>query len=235
MINTYMIAKDFVEEEGITTKSGSQPYATILKVKKLLEDFREQSFESRTGHRLYQCSKKHEDGGVNCPYCEGGLSSCIVCDGTEGSLPSECPGRKMTEEEQDAVYKGILNYVDHHWVRLALVIHEKGCKSKGKYCSCKPSPIIPENRQIETSQLDAAAQWVFDRRWAGTKFQDHVELCPTFGKGDYNHCQCCVCRGCTYHCVKWEVEEKQRIKEKLQDFFYGSEKHASPSNSVQTS
>jgi hypothetical protein len=57
---------------------------------------------------------------VNCqkPYCgicEGGLIICTVCGGAEGSLPTECPGRQMTEQEADAVYAGRLDFVHGAW------------------------------------------------------------------------------------------------------------------------
>jgi hypothetical protein len=38
------------------------------------------------------------------------LQHCKVCGGAEGSLPTLCPGRRMTEEEQDAVYAGELDF-----------------------------------------------------------------------------------------------------------------------------
>lgn len=38
------------------------------------------------------------------------LSHCKICGGAEGSLPTLCPGRRMTVEEQDAVYANRLNF-----------------------------------------------------------------------------------------------------------------------------
>ena len=38
------------------------------------------------------------------------LQYCSVCTGAEGSLPTLCPGRKMTEEEERAVYANELNF-----------------------------------------------------------------------------------------------------------------------------
>lgn len=40
------------------------------------------------------------------------LSHCRVCGGAEGSLPRMCPERRMTDEEQDLVYAGKLNFMD---------------------------------------------------------------------------------------------------------------------------
>jgi hypothetical protein len=38
------------------------------------------------------------------------LAMCAVCRGVEGSLPTECPGREMTGQEQARVYEGALDY-----------------------------------------------------------------------------------------------------------------------------
>ncbi|QRE00495.1 hypothetical protein [Burkholderia phage BCSR129] len=58
-------------------------------------------FEKHTG-----CDKDH------CHICDGGLAVCIVCGGAEGSLPTKCPGYRMTADQQDEVYAGRLNYTD---------------------------------------------------------------------------------------------------------------------------
>lgn len=54
-----------------------------------------------------------------------GLAYCRVCGGGEGSLPTECPGVRMTLEENQRVYAGALDVVDGQWVlrrRAGLVI-----------------------------------------------------------------------------------------------------------------
>jgi hypothetical protein len=40
-----------------------------------------------------------------------GLVECTVCNGAEGSIPTCCPGRPMTGDEQDAVYAGTLDFL----------------------------------------------------------------------------------------------------------------------------
>lgn len=52
----------------------------------------------------------------HCNICDGGLALCKVCGGAEASLPTECPGRRMTEQEELDVQTGCLNYVNGHWV-----------------------------------------------------------------------------------------------------------------------
>ncbi len=60
-------------------------------------------------HQLHSCN---ED---NCFVCRGGLSFCEVCKGAEASLPTDCPGRRLTHTEEDAIVAGALNFVDGQW------------------------------------------------------------------------------------------------------------------------
>lgn len=41
---------------------------------------------------------------------EDGLASCTVCGGGESSLPTDCPGRRMTADEMDAVSAGRIQF-----------------------------------------------------------------------------------------------------------------------------
>lgn len=43
---------------------------------------------------------------------EDDLSHCKVCGGAEGTLPTLCPGRRLTLEEQELIYNNRLDY-DH--------------------------------------------------------------------------------------------------------------------------
>lgn len=67
---------------------------------------------NETGHVDVECDC-HRTG---CNFCDGGLWACDVCNGLEGSMPSKCPGQKMTAEQRDAVYRGRLDYRDNGWV-----------------------------------------------------------------------------------------------------------------------
>lgn len=51
--------------------------------------------------------------------CDGGLALCTVCWGAEGSLATECPGEQMSDEHDEAVYGGELDFVDGAWVKSA--------------------------------------------------------------------------------------------------------------------
>ncbi len=50
-------------------------------------------------------------------FCAGGLALCTVCDGFEGTLTTECCGRKITDEEGYQIYKlGNLDFRNGQWV-----------------------------------------------------------------------------------------------------------------------
>lgn len=68
------------------------------------------------GHVEYKCTGCGDRVGY-CQWCDGGLYLCTVCDGAEGSLPTECPGRKMTSLESDSVYAGQIDFKDGEWTR----------------------------------------------------------------------------------------------------------------------
>lgn len=67
------------------------------------------------GHLDYVCLVEHQDGGVSCMFCAGGLSACSRCHAFEGAWPDECPGEWMTPEQVDAVYGGRLNFRAGAW------------------------------------------------------------------------------------------------------------------------
>lgn len=47
-------------------------------------------------------------GPYGCNLCN--LFLCSVCHGAEGSLPTDCPGVRMTEIQETLVYDGQLDY-----------------------------------------------------------------------------------------------------------------------------
>lgn len=64
------------------------------------------------GHvRETKCTR--DDCGGTCVVCC--LFICKVCNGAEGSLATECPGRRITSEEGDAIYAGTLDFVEGQW------------------------------------------------------------------------------------------------------------------------
>ena len=43
-------------------------------------------------------------------------TQCRNCGGSGGALPTQCPGRPMTNDERQAVLEGLLDYVDGQWL-----------------------------------------------------------------------------------------------------------------------
>lgn len=66
-----------------------------------------------TEHRYYKCPPDCDL--PHCPYCMGGLAYCIVCRAGEAELPSECPGRPMTNGERHGVMDGAIDYKEGVW------------------------------------------------------------------------------------------------------------------------
>ncbi|WVR18155.1 hypothetical protein JXVLWARM_CDS_0104 [Burkholderia phage Bm1] len=61
-------------------------------------------------HIKFECKQPCAES--HCRFCDGGLFLCTVCGGAEGSLPTKCPGYRMTIDQQDEVYAGRLNFTD---------------------------------------------------------------------------------------------------------------------------
>jgi hypothetical protein len=67
-------------------------------------------------HTPYKCGSRctYEN---HCMFCDGGLFCCTACNGFEGTLTTDCPGRFITEAEGDAIYRtGTLDFVGDRWV-----------------------------------------------------------------------------------------------------------------------
>lgn len=61
-------------------------------------------------HRYHHCRDP------NCGICNGGLKDCDVCGGAEASLPTDCPGVRMSADDADAVQAGHKDFVNGEWV-----------------------------------------------------------------------------------------------------------------------
>lgn len=59
------------------------------------------------GHHWAHCTRTHCTG---CHLCHGGIAICTTCNGMEGSLTTDCPGSRVTREQDEAVYAGELDY-----------------------------------------------------------------------------------------------------------------------------
>lgn len=61
-------------------------------------------------HILHTCEDER------CFTCNGGLALCTICGGAEATLPTHCPGNRMTTEQQEAVQNKQNDYVNGAWI-----------------------------------------------------------------------------------------------------------------------
>ena len=61
-------------------------------------------------HQIHKCPDPW------CWECCVGVRYCEVCQGGQISLPTDCPGRELTDDELDAVLRGTRDYVAGQWV-----------------------------------------------------------------------------------------------------------------------
>lgn len=67
-------------------------------------------------HTWYECHEHHDH---HCMFCDGGLGLCTVCNGFEGTLTTDCCGRRLTEDERHRIYElGTLDFRNGQWVEL---------------------------------------------------------------------------------------------------------------------
>lgn len=70
--------------------------------------------ESMIEHTKYVCTRQE---CYPCQFCDGGLFACTICGGFEGTLTTECPGRKLTPDEERLIYtEGKLDFRNGAWV-----------------------------------------------------------------------------------------------------------------------
>lgn len=53
----------------------------------------------------------------HCSICDGGLAYCKVCGGAEASLPTECPGEKMSAQTADDVVACRMDFKGGKWIK----------------------------------------------------------------------------------------------------------------------
>lgn len=71
-------------------------------------------------HTYYKCDGKHYEDDyyqTYCQFCDGGLATCTVCGGAEGTLTTDCVGTPVPEEVLvNLVWQGPWDYVDGKWI-----------------------------------------------------------------------------------------------------------------------
>lgn len=71
-------------------------------------------------HQLYSAEEARAEGGIDSTLyrhvADGGLAVCKTCGCFEGSLASECPGTRVSADDQDRIYNGEVDFVGGQWV-----------------------------------------------------------------------------------------------------------------------
>ena len=67
-------------------------------------------------HRLYVTEDHGAPSTILDRNGEVVLSLCKVCGGAEGAMPTDCPGRALSEQQLDDIYAGRLDYRGDVWV-----------------------------------------------------------------------------------------------------------------------
>ncbi len=65
----------------------------------------------------------HQPPEERCHVCDGGLSVCRVCGGAEGTLTTECSGKRLPTGYDDLVYAGRVDFVGGEWRKKDLLCH----------------------------------------------------------------------------------------------------------------
>ena len=65
-----------------------------------------ESLKKPYDHTWFECDCHR----VGCQFCDGGLGACTVCGGFEGSLATECPGKRLSDKTLDAIWKGYIDF-----------------------------------------------------------------------------------------------------------------------------
>lgn len=86
-------------------------------------------------------------------FCDGGLFSCTRCGGFEGTLPSQCPGEKMTSEQETGVYAGRLDFREGAWVNAPSGSVSSHYDGRPGLPSASNPAVIPEPPPVRTDSL----------------------------------------------------------------------------------
>lgn len=63
-----------------------------------------------TEHDLWKDGDKNIPTSISDRNGQVVLALCKICGGAESSLPTNCPGRKLTYEEQERISRGELDF-----------------------------------------------------------------------------------------------------------------------------
>lgn len=96
---------------------------------------------------------KHECHDYDCYVCSSGLLLCSVCGGAEGSLPTECCGVRMTNEQQDNIMAKKLDYVNGEWVKKT-DIKKGSIVHRATACTMEGKPLLFSEDKYEVTSVE---------------------------------------------------------------------------------
>jgi hypothetical protein len=67
-------------------------------------------------HILYKTGDEDAPYAIKDRNGEVVLALCRICNGAEASMPTQCPGVKMTPEQKDEVQAGTLDFDEGCWL-----------------------------------------------------------------------------------------------------------------------
>jgi len=68
-------------------------------------------------HTWHKCTLEKCGEKYNLDNCQlAVLAYCEVCNGAEASLPTDCPGRKLTSKELNSIQANIIDYKQGSWI-----------------------------------------------------------------------------------------------------------------------
>jgi hypothetical protein len=63
--------------------------------------------------------EKHQGcNNPNCPVCDGSMTRCVVCGGSQGALTTDCPGELMLQKTLEMVDAGKMDFRGGEWINL---------------------------------------------------------------------------------------------------------------------
>ena len=99
---------------------------------------------------------------------EDGLSHCMVCGGGEGSMPTLCPGRRLTSAETQDIYAGALDFnrsimQGATWWRPAPIESDQAAEAYAVAYAHKAREPMPQAQNWNWSISQIATAWLAGR------------------------------------------------------------------------
>jgi len=101
-------------------------------------------------HIWFKCKQPCDN--PHCMFCEGGLGSCTVCEGFEGTLTRDCCGFKLDETDYDLIWKHGLQFTAEKGWHFD---EEGGCGRRKK--TLPPQAVLEAIKRLNLEQKEYEA------------------------------------------------------------------------------